>query len=498
MKISKTTLNQIDAELFSILSHYVDLKKSGGSYKGLSPFQAEKTPSFIFTPSKNIWKDFSSGKGGKSAIKFIMEIEGVGFSTAVRKACDILGLEIEYEQEDEELFYQNALESLKDFFKSHVNKILNYLHSRGINDESIKKWELGYAPSFKEMVDFFNKSSYKKELLNMKYFYKKDDNTYGSKFYNRAMFPIHNHYGELVGFSGRDLSGKSKAKYVNSNDFDFFKKNKILYGFDKINKDPKKIIIVEGQIDVILAHQYGFNIAVATQGTAFNQGHFNLLKDYDVMISFDGDKAGKKAAAMTTEILLKNGKEPKVCSLPEGKDVADILTTQGKAEYFKLLKHYTNGIDYMVDYLVNYDPESNPIDRVNEIKGKIDIFPTKIAEKILIKLMSITEDFELKVKKASKFTDELILVKFILENDLKKEFLEPFKECFHIHNFSYNFVKNSPNISEEDFYSLWKEFEISCYKRKINKIKRMDIPYKEKKEKIEELERSINATATFY
>jgi len=494
-KIKKEIIEQIDSALFEIISSYVDLRKAGAYYKALSPFNPEKTPSFIVAPQKGIWKDFSSGKGGKSVIKFIMEYEGLSFKDAVIKGAEILGIDIEYEDSDEEWFFERALESLLYFFRQNIGRAKEYLYMRGLTDESIEKWEIGFAPSFKETKEFFKNSPYLKEFEKMKYcWYKKDTDEIIPKFFDRVMFPIRNHYGELVGFSGRDITGKAKAKYVNSNDFEFFKKSKILFGLDKINKSLKKVILVEGQLDVILAHQYGVNIAVASQGTAFTQSHFNLIKDYDIMISFDGDKAGRKATATTSEIIMKNGVNPKIALLPIGKDVADVLTEKGRKEYFKYLKNYILATDYVVDYILENTPDEKRIEALDSIKQKLGLFPNHISEKILAKIIAISNNYQLKEKAIkSTYIDEMSLVKFILENGLEKEYINPFKDCFRIKNFSYNYVKDSPDLTEDEFYDLWRGFELSCYKRRIKKIKESDLPYQEKKKQIQELQRSIDA-----
>lgn len=499
-KISKATIEQIDSQLLEVISHYVDLKKTGSLYKGLSPFNSEKSPSFIVTPSKSIWKDFSSGKGGKNPIKFVMEYEGLSFKDAVIKCADILGIEVEYDDgEEEELFYENAIQSLKDFFVSNLKgKALEYIRNRGLTDESIKAWEIGFAPSYKEMISFFNTSSYQKEFIRMKYFYKKDDGTIHPKFYNRIMFPINNSYGNTVGFSGRDITGKAKAKYVNSNDFEFFKKSKILFGLDKVAKDSKKIILVEGQLDVILSHQYGIRIAVASQGTAFTQFHFNLLKDKDALICFDGDAAGQRAIAKAVEIFLKNGIIPKVAVLPKDKDIADILSEKGRNELLRIIKQNESGIDFLIDNLLNSVAEEKRMEAVENIKSKVDLFPIHISEKILNILFAKTKRMELSLNaNKAKYHDELILIKFILENGLEKQFIEPFKDCFNVKNFSYNFVKDVTSIDDNSFYDLWDEFESSCYKKRINKIKKSNLPYREKKEKIKELKECLNVTKAF-
>ena len=499
-KISKSTIEQIDFQMLEVISHYIDLKKVGSLYKGLSPFNSERSPSFIFTPSKSIWKDFSSGKGGKSAIKFVMEYEGLSFKDAIVKCANILGVEIEYENGDEEeLFYENAIQSLKDFFISNLKgSSFKYITSRGLTNETIKQWEIGFAPSYNEMVTFFHRSSYQKEFMKMNYFYKKDNGEMHPKFYNRIMFPINNSYGNTVGFSGRDITGRAKAKYVNSNDFEFFKKSKILFGLDKVAKDSKKIILVEGQLDVILAHQNGIKITVASQGTAFTQSHFNLLKDKNVLICFDGDSAGQNASFKAAEVFLKNGVIPKVIALPDDKDVADLLLEKGRNAFLKVIKQNESGIDFIINHKIESVEKEKRMEAIENLKKKVDVFPIHISEKMLNILFAKTKKIELALNNnRHKFYDELVLIKFILENNLEKQYIEPFKDCFRIKNFSYSYTKDILDIDDNSFYDLWSEFELSCYKRRIDKIKKSDLSYQEKKEKIKELKECQNVTRIF-
>ena len=497
-KITQKTIEEINNHLLEIISHYVDLKKTGSLFRGYSPFNPENTPSFFVSVEKGIWKDFSSGKGGNSPIKFVQEIEGLSFRQAVEKCAQILGIDVEYENEEEDLFFERALESLKIFFANSMNKeAKEYLYSRGVNNKSIQEWEIGYAPSFNECANFFKKSPYLKEFKLMKYCFEKNGEIV-PKFYNRIMFPIHNQYGDLVGFSGRDITGKAKAKYLNSHDFEFFNKSKILFGFHKINKDIKKVILVEGQLDVILAHQSGLKIAVAAQGTAFTQYHFNLIKQYNTLICFDGDEAGRKATLRALEIFFKNNKDPKVAELPKDKDVADIIVNEGVEKLLKIIKHHIVGSDYVVKYIQNEIPEEQRIDFINSITEKLKDYPNNIKETLLTKLYQLSKNLELKSKHLTQqYLEEMSLVKFIIEQGWEKEYIEPFKDCYNIRNFQYNFVKGAKELSEDEFFELWTEFEVTCYKKRIQKIKKSDLPFKEKKEKIKELEEAINAARIF-
>ena len=500
MRISRSTIEEIDNSLLEIISHYVDLKRSGSLFRGYSPFNPERTPSFFVNVSKGIWKDFSSGKGGRSPIQFVQEMEGLDFVSAVKKCASILGIEVEYEGEEEEpYFFKEALESLKEFYISSLNqKAIDYLHSRGLTDESIREWEIGLAPDYIKSAQFFKNSPYLKEFLKMKYCFKNEIGEIAPKFYNRIMFPIRNQYKELVGFSGRDLTGKAKSKYINSSEFEFFNKSKILYGLDKIKKDLNKIMLVEGQIDVILAHQSGLKIAVAAQGTAFTQYHFNLIKNFNTLICFDGDDAGRKATLRTTEIFFKNNKDPKVAILPEGKDVADIITTDGINKLLNVVRHHILGSDYVGEYIRKYIPDEQKSEFVSSLLEKLKNFPSKIKETLFTKLYALLKDIELKSRNYKmQHLEEMALIKYIITHGLEDTYIEPFKDCYKTRNFRYNFVKEAKDLNDEEFYLLWKEFELSCYKKRIHKIKKSNLPYKEKVKQIKELEEAINATKCF-
>jgi len=499
MKIKQETIEAVNQMLLEIISNYVDLKKSGSIYKGLSPFVSEKTPSFVVTPSKQIWKDFSSGNGGKSPIKFVELIEGLSFPEAVEKCCEITGIPFDVEDKEEnELFLDKATKELSDFFVANLNEYsINYVKNRGLNDESIKKWKIGYAPNWDKMINFFNNSIYQKEYLKLKLFGKdRETGKIYTKFYNRLMFPIFNKYNTIVGFSGRDLTGKSKSKYVNSNESELFHKSTILYGLNFVDKAKKKIMLVEGQLDVILSHQYGLDIAVASQGTAFSNLQFNQIKDYNVLIAYDGDKAGRAATVKAVKTFLLNGKNPKVCLLPENKDIADILTTEGKEQLLKYIKKHINGhVFYMKEEVKNRNPEKM-VQNIKQFKQDIIDMPAPIQDLLMDEFIKITNGNN-NVSCNNKYRiplEEATIIKYALTN-FKDDVLKEISECSNliITKNLFEKVKHGLEIEEETFNEMFKVYKSNCLIKKIKEIQqRRDISYTDKIKEINKLKGEFN------
>jgi len=458
-KIKQSTIDNINQYVVEVISHYVDLKKRGGNYVGLSPFQAEKTPSFVVSPQKGLWKDFSSGKGGNNPINFVMELEGMSFPESIEKCATILNIPVEYEEgndKDSVFSFKEATMSLNSFFvfnlKTNQNA-LNYLHSRGISDKSIEEWEIGFAPDYSKSIEFFNNSQYKNELLELKLF-GIDENTKKvfPKFANRIMFPIQNHYGKTVGFSGRDLSGRAKSKYVNSSDSSYFQKGKILFGYDKVNKKSKKIILVEGQIDVILLHQIGIKIAVAAQGTGFTQYQFNLIKDDSVMLCFDGDKAGLNATFRTNNFDNTISKIVKITILPNNKDAADIITKEGSSNFLNVLSRHIDGPSFLVDYLINSNNVEEKVKGIKQIKEHIKEFPYPIKEEVIDRYIAATNgNVEIEESKHQLSVEESSIIKHVLLTDAATDVFDKYKKCFsmQINNSIFNKVKYAPDLTDK-------------------------------------------------
>lgn len=331
--------NRID--IVEVVEDFVTLKRSGSSFKALSPFTNEKTPSFYVVPSKGIFKDFSSGKGG-DAITFVMEVDGLSYVEALKYLAGKYGIEVkEEEQSDEALLAQNKRESLyivlnyaNEYFQDVLHQSdegksigLSYFKERGFNDDTIKKFQLGYSKEIWDgLLNKAIKKGYNKELLSEAgLIIDKDGKTY-DRFRSRVMFPIHNVSGKTIAFGGRKLSSTDKsAKYINSPETELYFKSKVLYGLFQSKNSIRKednCFLVEGYTDVISMHQAGIENVVASSGTALTEDQVKLIHRYskNVTVIFDGDAAGIKASMRGIDLLLEGDLNVKAVALPEGED----------------------------------------------------------------------------------------------------------------------------------------------------------------------------------
>lgn len=354
--IHPNTIDEIKnrVDIVDVVGDFVTLKRSGSSYKALSPFGNEKTPSFYVVPSKGIFKDFSSGKGG-DAISFIMEIDGLSYVEALKYLAGKYGIEIvEEEQSDEAQEAQNKRESLyivlgfaSQYFQDVLHESdegksigLSYFKERGFTEETIKKFELGYT---KEIWDgLLNEAvakGYSKELLaEAGLIIDKDGKTY-DRFRSRVMFPIHNVSGKTIAFGGRKLSSADKsAKYINSPETELYFKSKVLYGMfqgKNVIRKEDNCFLVEGYTDVISMHQAGIENVVSSSGTALTEDQVKLIRRYteNVTIIFDGDQAGLKASLRGIDLLLEGDLNVKAVALPDGEDPDSYAKTLGSSGF---------------------------------------------------------------------------------------------------------------------------------------------------------------------
>lgn len=342
--ISPATIEEIKnrVDIIEVVGDFVTLKRSGSSYKALSPFTNEKTPSFYVVPSKGIFKDFSSGKGG-DAITFIMEMDGLSYVEALKYLANKYGIEIiEEEQTDEAQQAQNKRESLYillNFAKDHFVKRLweheegrsiglSYFKERGFTEETIKEFELGYTiEAWDDLLKEAESKGYVRELLEEAgLIISKEEGKVYDRFRNRVIFPIHNISGKVVAFGARTLSrDKKQPKYINSPETELYNKSRILYGLFQAKQEIRKednCFLVEGYTDVISMHQTGVNNVVSSSGTALTEDQIKLIKRYteNVTVIFDGDEAGIKASIRGIDMLLEGGLNVKAVALPEGED----------------------------------------------------------------------------------------------------------------------------------------------------------------------------------
>ena len=348
------TVEQIKAKLsiLEVVSPYVKLTKSGRNYKGLSPFNKEKTPSFYVNPERGTYYCFSSGQGGDQ-FEFIQKMEGVDFKGALKILAEKAGVEIVYQgsgvsKQDkdkrdrlyeataraEALYTANLLEGKKLEGSAYA-----YAISRGLSEESIKTWGLGYAPDAWRMVlEKLTEGGFTNAELVQAGLVKEADEKKGTwydRFRNRLMFPIRDAAGRTVAFTGRALDPNDQAKYLNSPETELYKKSEILFGMDKAKDAIRQrgfALLVEGQMDLLLLHQIGFTNTIALSGTALTSQHLSLIKRYadNLMLALDSDRAGLNASMKNAIVALKSGMRVKAVKLPSGKDPADLAVSDPK------------------------------------------------------------------------------------------------------------------------------------------------------------------------
>jgi DNA primase len=358
-------------DIVDVLGSYLQLKRAGGTFKALCPFHKEKTPSFNVNPQRQIYHCFGCGAGG-DVFKFIMEHERVDFGTAARMLAERVGIALQYTSEDRNevnkdllfkihedvaLFYHRCLLQTPE-----AQKARDYLASRELDDETVKDYVIGYAPTGNPLLQFAKKKGYAYEQLEacglvMKSDRPEEEGRFFDRFRNRLMFPIRDELGRVIGFSGRILEKNDKlAKYVNSPETILFRKSRILFALDKARKaiiDSHTAIICEGQIDCIRCQRAGFQNVVASQGTAITEDHAHLLKRYadSLILVLDADNAGQKAAIGAAEVFLGTGLSIRIAALPKGDDPDSLIRKQGADAFQAVLDGAKSIIDFQIDVL---------------------------------------------------------------------------------------------------------------------------------------------------
>lgn len=336
----KSRINVVD-----LIGEYIKLNKAGTNYKAPCPFHNEKTPSFMVSEEKQIWHCFGCGKGG-DAFGFLMELEGLEFKEVLKILADKAGVQLPSYNPKESSSKNKALEILElatKFYEKQLwegsgkEKILKYLHERGLKDESIKEFRLGYAPDgWNNIIKFLLDRGYKLEeivetgLLVDKGAGKSD--RYYDRFRDRIIFPIADSLGKIVGYSARVAPGgdESQAKYVNTPETTIYHKSKVLYGIDKAKAEIKSrnfTLLVEGNTDVIAAYQAGIKNTVAVSGTALTPDQLDILKRYseNIKMLFDMDEAGNQATLKSAQIAFQKEFNVSIIELSEGKDAAEVV-----------------------------------------------------------------------------------------------------------------------------------------------------------------------------
>lgn len=420
--ISKNTIDQVyeTARVEEVIGDFVGLKKSGTNFKGLSPFTQERSPSFMVSPVKQIWKDFSSGKGG-NVVAFLMEHEHFSYPEAIRYLAKKYNIEIEEtEQTDAEKEKLNERESMflvaehaNSYFKETLWEAsegkaigLTYFKERGFTDETIKKFDLGYSPQEK---DAFSKSALKNgfqlEFLEKTGLTIVNENYQVDRFRGRVMFPIKSLSGRVVGFGGRILGDNKKtAKYLNSPESEIYHKSKVLYGIYEAKQSIAKedvCYLVEGYTDVIQMVQSGVTNVVSSSGTALTELQIRLIQrlTQNIVVLFDGDAAGLRASLRGIDMILAQGMNVRVCSFPEGED-PDSFAKKNSQEAIELFfkDNSKDFIQFKASLLLE-DAVNDPVKKaatIRDIVESISKIPDPIQQEVYVQscaqIMDISEN----------------------------------------------------------------------------------------------------------
>jgi DNA primase len=363
--------NRLD--IVDVIGSYIKLKKAGSNYKALCPFHSEKNPSFFVSPARQIWHCFGCNRGG-SIFQFIMEIEGVEFGDALRILAKRAGIELKpvsKELKTQRAHLYEICELATKFFETQLEKssvgqkAKDYLLKRGISDESIKKWRIGYAPNaWSPLTDFLVSKGYKREEIEKAGLaIKNEKGNFYDRFRGRIIFPIFDLSSQVIGFGGRVFKSESEAKYINTPNTLLYDKSKVLYGLNEAKVEIRKkdfCILVEGYTDVILSHQAGIKNVVSTSGTALTPYQLSLLKRYsqNLIFSFDMDVGGDFATKRGIDLAQLEGFNIKVTILPKEKDPADIISENPK-EWEKIIESAKPIVNfYFETAFSNYDSKT--------------------------------------------------------------------------------------------------------------------------------------------
>lgn len=414
----KARLNIVD-----IIGEYIKLDKAGANWKGLCPFHHEKSPSFMVNEEKQIFHCFGCGKGG-DMFTFVQEIESMDFKECLKILAEKAGVKLEdfkNEKFDERKRILEILELSSKFYETQLwkgqgkEKIINYLKKRGLSEKSIKIFRIGYAPNgWENILRFLKDRGFSVDEINKAGLLVKNDNknSFYDRFRERIMFPVMDIMGSVTGYSARVSPGEdeSQAKYINTPETSVYHKSKSLYGIYNAKNEIKKkneTLLVEGNMDVVSAHQIGIKNTVAVSGTALTQEQILILKRYseNILMLFDMDNAGQKAAEKSADICFKNGINVKIVKLVNGKDASEVV--QNDPDF--LIDAVKNAIPAMEYFLLNSLEKNNK----NLAEGK-----KQIAKEITFHIAHISSDIE-KIFWIKKIAQELDVEESIITDMLK-------------------------------------------------------------------------------
>jgi DNA primase len=481
--ISRTSIDDVKnrIDIVDVISDFITLKRSGQNYKALSPFTNEKTASFYVVPSKGIFKDFSSGKGG-DAITFVMEHEGMSYLEAIRYLAKKYGVEIKEEEGTEkDQVAQSERDSLyivMNFAKAHFKDLLlnhdegrsigmSYFRERGFSDRTIEKFELGYALNdWNALEKAALAGGFSSEILEKAgLIVKKEEGRTYDRFRGRVIFPVHNLSGKVIAFGARILTKeKDQPKYINSPETDIYHKSNVLYGMFQAKNEIRKhefCYLVEGYTDVISLHQAGIENVVASSGTALPEEQIKLMRRFteNVTVLYDGDTAGIKAALRGIDLVLKGGLNVRIVLLPDGEDPDSFSKKMGSTDLAQYLKDHTRDfISFKID-LYSADAAKDPIKKaelIRDIVTSITAIPDPL--KRTVYLQECSKKLEVPISILSIEVKKIVLAN--RSNEARQEQAQPENQAglaaslADIHSLSKSFL-----LSAEESLTLFeKEF----------------------------------------
>lgn len=455
--ITKESIENLSQRLniVDIIENYIEVKKQGSSFVCTCPFHADKNPSMHINPTKGFYHCFACKAGG-DAFKFVMDYEKLSFADAVEKVASLSNFTLSYTKEKQEnkKELKSILPSLNAYFKDnlkHHKEVLTYLYQRALNDKDIAKFELGFAGASEDSIRLLqNQKIPLEDAMSVGALKKDENNEFYASFIWRITFPIYDHKDLLVGFGGRTLNPNAPAKYVNSPQNILFDKSRIFYAFNIAKENiakKKEIIVCEGYMDAIAFHKAGFNNAVAVLGTALTEHHLPLIRRYDakVILCFDNDEAGLKAATRSAFLLSTNKIDGKVAILQGGKDPAELVAKNESTKLHNILDEGIELGEFYIRRLISTHSIISALDKQKALET-IQKFTFNLEPLVANSYTSLVSNL-LKV-------DEKFIV---LSQNSKKTIQTPL-----ISQNKYNFPKEKIHIAELELIAFLKQHPDIC------------------------------------
>ncbi|EKE3347548.1 DNA primase [Campylobacter jejuni] len=455
--ITKESIENLSQRLniVDIIENYIEVKKQGSSFVCICPFHADKNPSMHINPTKGFYHCFACKAGG-DAFKFVMDYEKLSFADAVEKVASLSNFTLSYTKEKQEnkKELKSILPSLNAYFKDnlkHHKEVLTYLYQRALNDKDITKFELGFAGASEDSIRLLqNQKIPLEDAMSVGALKKDENNEFYASFIWRITFPIYDHKDLLVGFGGRTLNPNVPAKYVNSPQNILFDKSRIFYAFNIAKENiaqKKEIIVCEGYMDAIAFHKAGFNNAVAVLGTALTEHHLPLIRRYDakVILCFDNDEAGLKAATRSAFLLSTNKIDGKVAILQGGKDPAELVAKNESTKLHDILDEGIELGEFYIRRLISTHSIISALDKQKALET-IQKFTFNLEPLVANSYTSLVSNL-LKV-------DEKFIV---LSQNSKKTIQTPL-----ISQNKYNFPKEKIHIAELELIAFLKQHPDIC------------------------------------